>query len=286
MQTIDHLSAGLVPAARFGSALARSRAQSGVSLDEMATGVPALSADDLARAEQGQLLLDDERIALIASAYGLDHSQLVPARAELVIDLDMGELSLGKSTARMPRWRRGPDQLLIRYMGLVYALRDLPPGTPVPMRDADLATLSDALAWSEDEIGARLEGLQLDPDKLVSARTAGLRRRIAVPAAGILVGMTALGTLVMVTQDPAEPDPVAAGVPAVEVGSGRSLELGPATSLVRPEVELGSASSLVRHTPLGEGRRGGVQGERVRAEEVRAGVELGTASRLTRPSYD
>lgn len=269
MAISDHLSSGLVPPRRFGAVLERSRSEMGASLEEVAGRSHDLTVATLERAEAGELVLDDEVVSRLASAYDLGCGPIVPSRTELVIDLSNGLVSIGDEQQGMPRWRRGPDQLLIRYLGLVYALRDLPPGEEVPLRDADLRVLAEGLPWSEDEIVHRLTGLQRDPNRVVSARSASLKRRVAVPAAGLLVGLTAIGTLVFVNEG-ASVEPDSGPEPALIAAVDSGVELGPATAVVNSSpVELGPATAIVRAD-----------------SDTSADPQVGSSTRLVRPAFE
>jgi hypothetical protein len=126
-------------------------------------------------------------------------------------------------------------EVLTQYLSLVYAMRDIEPGTPIPLRDLDIEVLCQALDQGAFDIERELHALMAETAPL-ARRTRSLRRRLVVPAAGVLVAATAIGTLVFVqrqddttapastpavsppaTTDVFEPVPVAPGELSVEV---------------------------------------------------------------------
>jgi hypothetical protein len=113
-------------------------------------------------------------------------------------------------------------------------LRGLEPGSPIQFRAPDLAVLAEALHLDEAEIVRRLEALVSSPRSKVAA--ALLRRRLIVPVAGVMVGLTVAGALLLVrSPEPSRdgaPAPastgvsVDAGVVPVEIGDAVVIELG------------------------------------------------------------
>lgn len=202
----------IVPPTRLGRLLRTTREERGETREQVAArlgegATPALLAD----VEGGTFDLTDRDVAVLSDAYGVQTRELVPSRSRLVIDLTQG--TVAAAGERRAFATDDPDEVLTRYLSLVYALRGLPAGTPVPLRDLDLAVLGQALRLGAGEVEARLVGLMQDPQQRVGTTTRDLRRRLIVPAAGLLVAVTAVGALVLVTRDgdkaDAETGPVA-----------------------------------------------------------------------------
>ena len=107
-------------------------------------------------------------------------------------------MSVGEARARIDD--TDPQQLLTNYLALVYSLRGLPVGTPIPLRFGDVAVLADALRIDQREVSSTLGKMIVGTDE-VREHARGLRRRLVVPVAGILVGLTAAGGLLLVRSD-------------------------------------------------------------------------------------
>jgi hypothetical protein len=183
--------------------------------------------------ELGRVELDEPLVRWLGELYGVKSSELVPARSELVIDLSEGWVSAGDER-RLVRSAE-PDRILTDYLALVYLLRGLPAGTPISLRDMDVTVLSDALRRKPSDIRARLDRLIDAESAPVVERTSVLRRRLVVPVAGILVGLTAVGGLLLVRSagagaDDSSDDMIGVGagatVPTVEIGEAVVLEPG------------------------------------------------------------
>ena len=95
-----------------------------------------------------------------------------------------------------------PDGLLQRYVALVYRLRGIEVGTIVSFRREDVLTLAVAFDTVEEVVESRLAAI-LDQPEAIRRHHGRIRNRIVVPAAGILVAATGMGSLVMVRSEPA-----------------------------------------------------------------------------------
>jgi hypothetical protein len=159
-----------------------------------------------------------------------------------------------------------PDAVLIRYLALVHRLRGEPVGTKLEIRELDVGVLATALELDEDEIETRLHRLMGDREAVrVSER--GLRRRLLVPMAGVVVAVTAVGVLLLVADDGTVSDgsdpsqlmtsieagsatraPAAADSPALarSVAPARADGL---TAGVIPETDVGDAAVVEAVTP-------------------------------------
>jgi transcriptional regulator with XRE-family HTH domain len=206
----------IVPPNRLGRLLRETREARGETREQVAArlgdGATPTLLDDV---EGGTFDLTDRDVAVLSDAYGVQTRELVPARSRLVIDLSQGTVAVAGQVRAFAT--DDADEVLTRYLSLVYTLRGLPPGTPVPLRDLDLAVLGQALRMGAGEVEAKLVGLMQDPERRVGTTTRDLRRRLIVPAAGLLVAVTAVGALVLVTRDgDSTPSPDTAPVAAEE----------------------------------------------------------------------
>lgn len=219
----DELS--LVPAERLGALLTDHRTRQGLTIEEMhVRSAVGFSPDELRRIEQGQLALTDSQINRLLRAYNAGAGPIVPERTDLVIDLGTGAMFAGRRTKLLPEVD-DVDDILGRYLSLLYLIRGLEPGGAVALRGPDLDVLSAALERSITEIEGRLFELMLPGEVTPWFRT--LRHRLAVPAAGIVVGLTAVGTLVFV-QFPKGDRPALPSDPAGNA-AGATAPSGPVT---------------------------------------------------------
>ncbi len=210
-------SALLVPPSRLGRVLRDQRAGLGRSIVELSKATN-LSAALLEDAEQGRARLDDSLLETLAAAYEIDVERLTPQRSELIIDLDEGWISASDHQVAV-----GDDDVLARYLALVYALREMAPGTPVPLRELDVGVLAHALGSERVNIESQLTSMMTTSSSAVTGASRGLRERIVVPLAGILVGVTAVGGLVLVRSEP-----------VATIGDEIPLDIGDAVMIAGP----------------------------------------------------
>jgi len=144
--------------------------------------------------ERGRVVLDDDSLRELTSLYELEVGPVVPARSRLIVDLGGGEMRVGETG--VPVEDAEIDSVLERYLSLLYLLRNLKPGTQLTLRDPDIAALSEALEHSIAEVEQRLGQLMVATS--VETRSRLLSKRLMVPGAGLLVGVTAVGALVIV----------------------------------------------------------------------------------------
>ncbi len=223
--------ASLVPPTRFGALLTDHRTRRGLTIDELRvqSDLP-FSAAELRQIEHGKLALTDDQVNRLMAAYGAVSGTLVPDRSELVVDLHHGAMFVAANTKVLPP-HAGFDDILGRYLSLLYLMRGLEPGSELALRTDDLETLAKALERNIAEVERRLVELMLPGE--VTPWFSRVRHRLAIPAAGLLVGLTAVGSLVLVE------------LPAGERPQVRPLGAGGA--------EVGSAIAVVRSRPSGDG---------------------------------
>lgn len=231
----------LVPPRRLGALLRAARETAGRELTDLTSGA-GLSVVELDDIEHGRGRLDEATLAALVGAYGIEGAGLVPARSQLVIDLDEGRISVHRADVDVDA-SHGPDAVLTRYLALVYRLRSMPLETPLPLRDVDIDVLSTSLQLDTDDIETRLRRL-MDGQTHVERDQARIKRQLLLPLVGVVIAATAVGTLVLVadrsdqpTSPTAEVDvgPARVASPAIEeapaietdIGNGGAVETNP-----------------------------------------------------------
>lgn len=190
----------LVPPPRLGGLLAERRASSGRSLAEVAAGSP-FDEVDLAGVEAGSTLLDDGTLSDLLEAYGVQPDDLVPRRGQVVVDLDGGQLLVAERTAALDPRALTADELLSAYLSLVHALRRTIPGSPLVLRQYDVAVLARALRLAEPDVEARLVDLMARPTAELGRLHDVVRRRLLLGVVGVVVLATAVGTVLVLRTD-------------------------------------------------------------------------------------
>ncbi|MFZ4518808.1 MAG: hypothetical protein ACOYOP_10485 [Microthrixaceae bacterium] len=216
----------LVPPRRLGRLLSGARLDHGLTLEEASAALDGLlGVDDLLDVELARREVTDEELEAIADLYGIETSTMVPARGELVIDLDEGVIVAGGGKVELAS-EAEIDDVLSRYLALVFAMRDVSPGTTVPLRLDDVVVLADALGMEAADVEDRLGELMEVRPEPVRKRLRLLRGRVLVPAVGVLVTTTACGPLVMIPGERSNAAPVrgsdtpavAGELPAARIG--------------------------------------------------------------------
>ncbi len=194
MTAVTRSSACTVPPARLGLLLSQRRLELGLSVEELAASSGgSLSAEDLRLAEQGNRWLDDALIEEITAVYECSSGPIVPVRCRLIIDVDRGQIISGGASTSLPRTE--PAEILERYLAFVYLMRSQKPGTRLNLRSDDVAVLARALNATPEQIDRRL--IVMMGTKQVKQQTYSLRKKVAVSAAGLLVGFTSIGALIL-----------------------------------------------------------------------------------------
>lgn len=217
----------LVPPRRLGALLREARVAAGRELVELGP-VCGLSVVELDDVEHGRRPLDEATLGALVEAYGVSGAGVVPARSQLVIDLDEGRIAVNRTDIDVdPAY--GPDAVLTRYLALVYRLREMPLGTPLQLRDIDIEVLSTALSLAADDVDTRLHRL-MGSGSDVADDQRRIRRQLLLPLVGVVIAATGLGTLVLVADRGAPPE-TGIGTPAIEesvvvtdLGAGGAVE--------------------------------------------------------------
>jgi len=232
----------LVPPRRLGTLLRQARVTAGWELSDL-TAESGLSVVELDDIEHGRRELDETTLTALISTYGIDGAGLVPARSQLVIDLDEGRIAVNHSDVDVDG-SFGPDAVLTRYLALVYRLRDLPLGTSLHLRDVDLDVLSTSLSLASNDIESRLHRL-MGSTTDVALDQRRIRRQLLLPLVGVVIAATGVGTLLLVTEPTSAPSPdtattLAQSAPQIstaaieeaapivtDLGDGGAIELNP-----------------------------------------------------------
>jgi hypothetical protein len=208
----------LIPPRRLGRLLAEARVAQGMSVADACRSLEVTLAEhDVIAIEVGRRPVSEPELRALALLYGIEVSEVVPRRCRLAVDLQEGCIDAGDGGRVATGTRR--REVLRRYLGLVYAMRDEEPGTVVPLRFDDVEVLAAALDWDHLGVEQELVELMRGPVTPLRVRVAAMRGRVLVPLAGVVVAATAAGTLVLVPADDsaAEDGPAPATVP-VEIG--------------------------------------------------------------------
>jgi transcriptional regulator with XRE-family HTH domain len=187
----------LVPPARLATFLTQARAEQQLSISDIELRAKgAFSQGELRQLEAGELALRDPDLRLLASAYGIDWSTIVPTRAALVIDRNEGLVSLGESVGQF-KPQDDDRKIMLRYLALVYRIRNAQPGKLIASRDDDLEVLATVFGATPAEIRIQLEQLMLVAAPQIRFQHGMFRNRVIIPALGVLVALTAAGGLVL-----------------------------------------------------------------------------------------
>ena len=202
MQTRDIPTELLVPPRRLGQLLSSARVQGGFSLDEAALAMgPNWSSLALLEIETGHRPVLEEDLATLTKLYRIPTTTLIPTRSHLMLDLDEGVLEVGHQRARLDGEVVERRDVLTRYLSMVYAMRGARPGQAVPLRLPDLEVLSGVLGAPRRQLEDELRSMMVKNSDVLGQRTRGLKGRLLIPVIGVVVAVTAVGTLLLVSND-------------------------------------------------------------------------------------
>lgn len=156
----------------------------------------AIDDIDLLEIETGRRSIDDKDLKVLAELYGLTTTSMIPSRSRLVIDLEEGTIDADGTSADLSDEAQR-QEVLTKYLALVYSMRDKEPGTRITLRIADLDVLADALDSDRRSVEDALVGLMVVTPEPVKKRFRLLRGRTVVPVVGVLVASTTAGALVL-----------------------------------------------------------------------------------------
>ena len=223
----------LVPPRRLGALLVDARLAQARSLEAVAAA-SRFDEQELTAIEAGQLLLADAELDDLLAAYHVTPDQLLPVRSQVVLDLEQGEVVVAEETARLAGDAPTADEVLSAYLSLVYTLRRAQPGTPLVLRDYDVAVLARALKLAEPDVEARLTGLMANPTEEIGRLTRVLRHKLLVPVAGVVVAATAVGTVLVLRSDGGTSAPTTTEATTVTTRPGPVESSVPDAELIPP----------------------------------------------------
>lgn len=204
----------LVPPARLAALLIEARTSVGLELSDIElAGEGRFSMGDLRQIEAGSVTLSDNELRTIARIYNVDLATVAPGRSILEIDRSEGLLIVGGNSKRFL-----PDdddrKIMLRYLALVYKMRDTKPGAPLGPRDNDLAVLAEVFGCSVLDVRDQFDHLTTSAVREIQSFHGSLGWRKILPGIGVLVAITAMGGLLLTQQH--NPGPVrTAATPAV-----------------------------------------------------------------------
>jgi hypothetical protein len=196
MATMLDSSLGLVPQRRLGALLGDRREMYGYTVADMALRSSGrFTPRELESIEAGTVPLDDATVEALGLLYEFNSTPPTYQRSKLIIadDEDM--------PVPVPHDQFSDDlrtSVLQRYVALLYLLRSAEVGDMLRLRVEDVTTLSEAFDLTGQEVMELVETLMRDDTTAVGALSDRMRRRLVVPAAGLLVGPTPKGMLVLV----------------------------------------------------------------------------------------
>ena len=215
----------LVPPARLGALMIERRTQQGVDIVEMARRSNGMFTPSyLENAERGRVALDDRIIEHLVGLYEVNAGPVVPQRSELILDIDRQQLKVGDTSVGFDSLH--VEDVLARYVSMIYVLRGQEPGSDLVLRDRDLDVLSSSLGYTESDLRREIHGLIAAPDSVQRAQSVSERR--IVLAAGLLVGLTAVGALVLVGATSSDSPTEVLGTQQTLLTTGFPTEIGAA----------------------------------------------------------
>ncbi len=221
----------LVPPARLASLLIAARTTSGLELSDIeVAGGGSFSMGDLRQIEAGSVTLSDTELRTIAQIYNVDLGTVAPGRSRLEIDRSEGLLIVGGSSKRFL-----PDdddrKIMLRYLALVYKMRDTKPGKPLGPRDNDLAVLAEVFGCSVIDVRDQFDHLTTTAVREIQSFHGSLGWRKILPGLGVLVAITAMGGLLLTQQH-------------------NSTTVRPATPVVSAHISIGEPLVITRDAAL------------------------------------
>lgn len=157
-------------------------------------------------------------------------STLAP-RQPFKIDLERNTMTVADSQIPVSD-SSNTEQILARYLAVVYDLRGLPVGDPITFRQHDLEVLSTALEINIADTEARLQSLVGDKERVVSSLGVS-RSRWPISLAGVVLGVCSAGLLVanIAAAPETGTDISTASIVTVEIvtdiGNGGAIEVNP-----------------------------------------------------------
>jgi transcriptional regulator with XRE-family HTH domain len=185
-----------VPTGRVGERLVQARREAGMGRWR-ASRVAQISRSNLVRMERGRMRPPDGTLIALCRTYDVAVSWLVPERSGNEVVVGAGRIEVAGRTRVLSGGdgdgERAVEAVLASYLAIVRELRGVAAGGLVSLRDEDLVALARSLGDTPSEIEARLVDLmKLSREEARAVRRELLKRRVAVPAAGLLLATAAV----------------------------------------------------------------------------------------------
>ena len=175
-----------VPVARVGWLIAQARTNAALSERELAKHA-GVRKRVVRRWESARQVPNDREISAVASACGLDLDELLPPRDVIEFDAAARYMRVGSASVSMTEVHN--EAVLATYVSLVREQRNLKLGEVFTFRQQDLDALCDALDLEDTELEDRLvRATGLDAEQAADIHRKLMRRRLALPAVGLLAG--------------------------------------------------------------------------------------------------
>jgi hypothetical protein len=195
---------GLIPPARLGPFVGLARRTVGLSAEELANQSDGrLTAQDVKLLERGRLVCSEVQLEAIEQLLGMSFGEHVPTRTRLVVDPLQGRMVLGGSVAEVVPDPTG-EELLMRYLMLVYLCRKARPGSFIVPRAEDVTLLADVLERRPAEVRQALARLVREERDGLRVGVQQLSNRRFIPGLGLLVGAHHRGGLLLVEAESLE----------------------------------------------------------------------------------
>lgn len=172
----------LLPPQRQAVILSQARREKGLDVVEVAQRSGGqFSPKFLDEVERGRTSPDLKSLRALQDLYGVG-ATAAPSRNELVLDLNEQQLRVGSEVVDFDS--PTTDNILERYVSMLYVLRNATPGTPLPLRDKDIVTLTDAFSIDPDELQRQVD-LSIEHHFGISKRSGTSKKMMALIAAAL-----------------------------------------------------------------------------------------------------
>jgi hypothetical protein len=176
-----------------------------MSAEELASrSAGRLTARDVKLLERGRLVCNEPQLDAIEQLLGMSFGGETPARTRLIVDPTQGRMVLGGTVAEVVPDPSG-DDLLLRYLMLVYLCRKARPGSFIVPRAEDVVLLADVLERRPAEVRQGLARLIRDQRDELRVGVRQLSSRRFIPGLGLLVGAHHRGGILLVEAESDQP---------------------------------------------------------------------------------
>ena len=219
-----------IPAVRVGWLIGQARRAATLDERSLARAV-GVRRRTIRRWETAREVPCDREIEAIANACHRNLAELLPARDVVEFDAAARFLRVGGQSVSVADVRN--DAVLTTYVALVREQRQLGEDDRVTFRQPDLDVLSEALDLDDDALEGRLRRIAgLDENDAAEVRRRLMRRRLAMPAVGLLAGSWGLARMAAAhTNDSIDDHPVASAPASLAAAAAASVA-GRAPALV------------------------------------------------------